>query len=80
MPKFTPAASVRAMGRMLHPGQEFSDSDPVVVAYPSLFIPTDPSAGSVEQATAAPGETRTVNRPAKKTAKKATKATKKRAT
>lgn len=49
-------------------GAVLDASDPIVVACPQFFAPVD----GVEQATAAPGETRTVSHPAKKApAKKA---------
>ena len=47
-------------------GTEVDASDPIVVACPQFFTPIDPA---VEQATAAPGEKRTIA-PAKKAAAK----------
>lgn len=44
-----------------NPAQPYRDDDPLVAAYPWLFV-SDEQAAGVEQATAAPGEKRVTRR------------------
>lgn len=71
-------ALVRALNSFIIPGRRMvakgtvlDDSDPIVVARPSLFgeIVSTNAKPAAEQATAAPGETRATKRAAKSAAK-----------
>lgn len=74
MPSTTMVAvtSFAAPGRrVIREGQVLAGDDPLVSAHPSYFVPADVAAErQVEQATAAPGEKRTVSRARKTTTKK----------
>jgi len=68
MPK--PLTSFSFAGRVYNVGVDVADTDPAVRRHPELFAAGGPIAKPVEAATARPGETRAVKRPAKKAAKK----------
>lgn len=61
MPKLRALSSFHALGRFVRAGDEVDSKDPIVKGREVLFESPAPS-GSVEQATAAPGEKRSVTR------------------
>lgn len=59
------SASFTSAGRLIHKGAEVDADDPIAVRFPSLFEAADTAPTPlVEQATAEPGERRTVGTPA----------------